>query len=167
MMVEQFIDRLEQQGLLDKSVVDDLRRRVARVKGKKITPDAIAKYLVDGGHLTRFQATKLVNEITARLGAGLEAGGKSKSDELRLVPEDAPTSRRESLAVPKPSGGRTATGSDEEVDELTAIDRDLGPAVAPPAGGAASGPPRSAPGHPAAGGPPVAGEGLAPQWPGL
>ena len=142
MMVEQFIDRLEQQGLLDKSVVDDLRRRVARVKGKKITPDAIAKYLVDGGHLTRFQATKLVNEITARLGAGLEAGGKSKSDELRLVPEDAPTSRRESLAVPKPSGGRTATGSDEEVDELTAIDRDLGPAVAPPAGGAASGPPR-------------------------
>ena len=38
MMVEQFIDRLEQQGLLDKSVIDDLRRKVAKVKGKKVTP---------------------------------------------------------------------------------------------------------------------------------
>jgi len=38
MMVEQFIDRLAQQGLLDKSVVDELRRKLARVKGKKVTP---------------------------------------------------------------------------------------------------------------------------------
>ena len=51
MMIEQFIERLEQQGLLDKEVVDDLRRKVARVKGKRITPEAIAKYLVDKGHL--------------------------------------------------------------------------------------------------------------------
>src|SRR5690606_8664309 len=48
----------------------------------------------------------------------------------------------ESLSVPKPSGGRTTPDSDEEVDELTAIDRDLGPAPAPPVGGAASVPPR-------------------------
>ena len=70
MMIEQFIDRLEQQGLLDQGDVDDLRRRIARIKGKKITPEAIAKYLVDKGRLTRFQATKLVNDVTNLLDAG-------------------------------------------------------------------------------------------------
>ena len=65
MMVEQFIDRLEQQGLLDKETLADLRRKVARAKGKKITPEALAKYLVDRGHLTRFQAIKLVGDISA------------------------------------------------------------------------------------------------------
>ncbi len=70
MMIEQFIERLEQQGLLDKSVIDDLRGKVARVKGKKITPEAIAKYLVDKGHLTPFQATKLISDVSCRSGLG-------------------------------------------------------------------------------------------------
>ena len=66
MFAEQFIDRLEQQGLLDAKVVAELRRRVAKIKDKKVTPEAIAKFLVDKGHLTRFQATKLVNDVTPR-----------------------------------------------------------------------------------------------------
>ncbi len=38
MMIEQFIDRLQQQGLLDKEIVEDLQRRVAARKGKRSLP---------------------------------------------------------------------------------------------------------------------------------
>ena len=105
MMVEQFIDRLEQQGLLDKNIIDELRRKVAQVKGKKVTPEAIAKYLVDRGHLTRFQATKLVNEITSRPDAVVDPGAKSKSGELRLAPDGRP---RRSARHPGTSDGAGA-----------------------------------------------------------
>jgi hypothetical protein len=106
MMVGQFIDRLEQQGLLDKSVVDELRRKVAKAQGKKITPEAIARYLVDSGHLTRFQATRLINEITrsAPEAAG-EPAENAKGGELRLAPEDRPPARTTPAAPatsPKP-----------------------------------------------------------------
>ncbi len=89
MTVGQFIDRLEQQGLLDKSVIDELRRKIARAKGKKITPEAIANYLVDGGHLTRFQATQLINETTKRgPGATFDPGESAKAGELRFASDD-------------------------------------------------------------------------------
>ncbi len=44
MIAKQFIDRLEQQGLLDAKVVAELRRRVSKIKDKKVTPEAIAKF---------------------------------------------------------------------------------------------------------------------------
>jgi outer membrane protein assembly factor BamB len=134
MMVEQFIDRLAQQGLLDKSVIDELRRKVAKVKGKKVTPEAIAKYLVDRGHLTRFQATKLVNEFTSLPEGGDETGAKSKSDELRLAPASEPSGRRDAPGPPR-SAARQPT-IDDEVDDLTAIDHDWG--QGPVAAGAAA-----------------------------
>lgn len=65
MSAEKFIDRLEQKGLLDPKVVNELRLRIAKSGDKKITPEAVAKFLVDKGHLTAFQATKLVNEVAA------------------------------------------------------------------------------------------------------
>jgi len=65
MSAETFINRLEQKGLLDQKVVNDLRRRIAKSRDRKITPEAVAKFLVDKGHLTAFQATKLVNEAAA------------------------------------------------------------------------------------------------------
>lgn len=106
MMVGQFIDRLEQQGLLDKSVIDELRRKVAQAKGKKITPEAIARYLVDGGHLTRFQATRLINEIIKSAPDAAEPPDNAKVGELRLVPEERPAVRSPAAAPalpPKPT----------------------------------------------------------------
>ncbi len=84
MIAEQFIDRLEQQGLLDAKVVAELRRRVAKIKDKKVTPEAIAKFLVDKGHLTRFQATKLVSDVT---GLGDKAG-TAKADPDAIDDDD-------------------------------------------------------------------------------
>ena len=68
MLAEQFIDLVEQQGLLDKRIVNQLRRKVAKASsgGRTITAEQIAKLLVDAGHLTQFQATKLIQELTAR-----------------------------------------------------------------------------------------------------
>lgn len=131
MMVEQFIDRLAQQGLLDKEVIADLRRRVARAKGKQVTPEAVAKYLVDKGHLTRFQATKLVNEIISKQDRPGAAPGRPKpaDDELRLADEplEAATPLGETRELAKPAPTREPRRIDDEVADLTAIDLEAAP----------------------------------------
>src|SRR5262245_28268536 len=55
------MDLAEQQGLLDGKAIAELRRQVAESKFV-VTPEAIAKVLVDHGHLTPFQARKLVSQ---------------------------------------------------------------------------------------------------------
>src|SRR5262245_14514965 len=55
------LDLAEQQGLLDGKAIAELRKQVAESKFV-ITPEAIAKVLVDHGHLTPFQARKLVSQ---------------------------------------------------------------------------------------------------------
>jgi outer membrane protein assembly factor BamB len=55
------LDLAEQQGLLDGKAIAELRRQVAESKFV-VTPEAIAKVLVDHGHLTPFQARKLVSQ---------------------------------------------------------------------------------------------------------
>ncbi|MFO0066587.1 MAG: hypothetical protein ACK523_11550, partial [Pirellulaceae bacterium] len=59
---KQFIDLLESQGLIDKEVIAELRRQLAESKGR-VTPEAVAKVLVENGQLTRFQATKLIASL--------------------------------------------------------------------------------------------------------
>src|SRR3954471_14791550 len=58
------LDLAEQQGLLDGKAIAELRRQVAESKFV-VTPEAIAKVLVDHGHLTPFQARKLVSQALA------------------------------------------------------------------------------------------------------
>src|SRR5690349_23371275 len=58
------MDLAEQQGLLDGKAIAELRKQVAQSKFI-ITPEAIAKVLVDHGHLTPFQARKLVSQALA------------------------------------------------------------------------------------------------------
>src|SRR6187402_2206533 len=58
---QKVMDLAEQQGLLDGKAVAELRKQVAESKFV-ITPEAIAKVLVDNGHLTPFQARKLVSQ---------------------------------------------------------------------------------------------------------
>jgi outer membrane protein assembly factor BamB len=55
------MDLAEQQGLLDGRAIAELRKQVAESKFV-ITPEAIAKVLVDHGHLTPFQARRLVSQ---------------------------------------------------------------------------------------------------------
>lgn len=61
---KQFIDLLESQELLSDDVLQELRRQIAESK-TRLTPELLAKLLVDNGHLTKFQATKLMGEISS------------------------------------------------------------------------------------------------------
>src|SRR5688572_25532233 len=64
MSAEKLIDRLDGLGLLEEKVISDLRKQVAESRFA-ITPDAVVKLLVENGHLTSFQARKLVADITS------------------------------------------------------------------------------------------------------
>ena len=68
MAASQFIALLESRGLLDPEIVVELHRQVEQSK-VRVTPEAIAKLLVENGQLTRFQATKLVTELNESLGS--------------------------------------------------------------------------------------------------
>ncbi len=62
MLAKDLIDRLERRGLLDQEIIEALREQLAQ-SGARVTPEAVAKLLVDNGQLTRFQATKLIGEL--------------------------------------------------------------------------------------------------------
>ena len=68
MAASQFIALLESRGLLDPEIIIELYRQVEQSK-VRVTPEAIAKLLVENGQLTRFQATKLVTELNESLGS--------------------------------------------------------------------------------------------------
>jgi outer membrane protein assembly factor BamB len=62
MLANELIDRLERLGLLDQEIIEALREQLEQ-SGTRITPEAVAKLLVDNGQLTHFQATKLIGEL--------------------------------------------------------------------------------------------------------
>ena len=62
MHAKDLIDRLERLGLLDQEIIDALRDQLQQ-GGARVTPEAVAKLLVDNGQLTTFQATKLIGEL--------------------------------------------------------------------------------------------------------
>ena len=59
MLANELIDRLERLGLLDQEIIEALREQLEQ-GGTRVTPEAVAKLLVDNGQLTHFQATKLI-----------------------------------------------------------------------------------------------------------
>ena len=84
---KQFIEQIAAQQLLSPSIIEELRRQVAEVKSR-LTPEMIAKLLVDNGHLTKFQATKLIADFKG--GGEPETPAKPRNDpqlELDLLPE--------------------------------------------------------------------------------
>lgn len=93
MSASQFISLLESKGLLDPEIISELHRQVEQSK-VRVTPEAIARLLVDNGQLTRFQATKLVTELNESLGKSGEptaknATTKSDNDSVEdLLPDD-------------------------------------------------------------------------------
>ncbi len=81
-----FIELLESKQLLSDDVIIELRRQVAESK-VKLSPELIAKLLVDNGHLTKFQATRLVAELaTDRPATTTSGSAKATEDELGLAP---------------------------------------------------------------------------------
>lgn len=77
MSAKKLIELLEQNAMLDDSVIKELRKLVAESKSN-VTAETVAKALVDKGHLTKFQATKLVTSATADREASREARVKEK-----------------------------------------------------------------------------------------
>ncbi|MEM9828945.1 MAG: PQQ-binding-like beta-propeller repeat protein, partial [Planctomycetota bacterium] len=62
MLAKELIDRIERLGLLDQEIIEALREQLQQ-SGARVTPEAVAKLLVDNGQLTSFQATKLIGEL--------------------------------------------------------------------------------------------------------
>jgi hypothetical protein len=72
MSASKVLDLAERQGLLDAKAIGELRKQVAESKFV-VTPEAVAKILVDKGQLTAFQARRLV--AAALDEAEVEPGG--------------------------------------------------------------------------------------------
>lgn len=120
MLVRELIDRLETGGLLDHEIIEALRQQLEE-SGARVTPEAVAKLLVDNGHLTRFQATKLIGELRSTDHAGgAERSGESPTPghgELSLAEEG-----------PAAKGGVPAAlvlDDDEEISEASIIDEGI------------------------------------------
>ena len=97
MSATKLLQLLEKSGMLDKPLLAELRKQIADTR-TKVTAESIAKALVDKGHLTRFQATRLVGEATAEKEDSppppppkppAETPRPSEDDELGLAPDDA------------------------------------------------------------------------------
>ena len=85
---KKFIDTLESQELLSPDIVAELRRQVAESK-TRLTPQLLAKLLVDNGHLTKFQATKLVSEVSQATEGEPESPTDGAEEELGLAEPDS------------------------------------------------------------------------------
>ncbi|MFN9591504.1 MAG: hypothetical protein ACK56G_02200, partial [Pirellulaceae bacterium] len=76
-----------------------MRRQLAESKGR-VTPEAVAKVLVENGQLTRFQATKLIASLRddqPTAGSEKPPARSESKDDLDLIPDDL-------LAEPRRSG---------------------------------------------------------------
>ena len=97
MLGKRFLDHLEERGLLDEKIIKNLRQQLAE-RGNKVTPEMIADRLVKKGHLTKYQAKKLVAEVSAAAEQEKEEKARAKetvvenhnpsTDELLLVDDD-------------------------------------------------------------------------------
>lgn len=103
MLAQQFVDKLEGTGLLHTDIIAELRRQLADTKGR-VTVEALAKLLVDNGHLTKFQATKLVAELretsdpTPATKPSVPVSNQGAS-ELDLAPLDGSSTNSPSAAI--------------------------------------------------------------------
>ncbi|MFN3190356.1 MAG: PQQ-binding-like beta-propeller repeat protein [Aureliella sp.] len=84
-----FIDILEAEGLLSPEVIDELRRQVSESK-TRLKPELLAKLLVDNGHLTKFQATKLISSMSDDAPeAAADSPDGSQNDDLGFADDEA------------------------------------------------------------------------------
>src|SRR5437016_14130538 len=98
-LAQRVMDLAEQQELLDGRAIAELRKQVAESKFI-ITPEAIAKVLVDHGHLTPFQARKLVSQALGNEPDRVEQRLEEKKPKPRSEPEEELTLADSSTEVP-------------------------------------------------------------------
>jgi outer membrane protein assembly factor BamB len=110
----QFIDILETEGLLSPEIVAELRRQVRESK-TRLKPELLAKLLVDNGHLTKFQATKLVSEMSQE---GDGKGSEESEAEEELTVADAVGDEPEA----KSNAARIILDDEEELGEDDVVD---------------------------------------------
>ncbi|HEY2147828.1 MAG TPA: hypothetical protein VGH32_07810, partial [Pirellulales bacterium] len=94
MSAEEFIDILEKRALLSPAVIGNLRQFVAKSL-KIVTPESLAKLLVERGLLTQFQAKKLFEPAPSRPAA--------QDDDLSLAPLDDPNALKRAKLVQQPA----------------------------------------------------------------
>ena len=90
MSASQFIQMLESKGLLDPESILELQKMVEQSK-VRVTPEALARILVENGQLTRFQATKLVTELKQQqeASAAAKASPSTATSGSRKSPNDS------------------------------------------------------------------------------
>lgn len=103
MLAKELIDRLERLGLLDQEIIEALREQLEQ-GGTRVTPEAVAKLLVDNGQLTHFQATKLIGELRSgdyqdEPAPSDESDLTAGLDDLGIAPEAVDDGAEEPLAV--------------------------------------------------------------------
>ncbi len=120
MSAKQFIDKLEALGLLSPDILDELRRQVEDSKAR-ITAGTLARLLVDNGHLTKFQATKLISEMSAAAPdrRTAEAAAAADDDLLDIAPE-TPKANKAVILDDDDDGGSSA----DEVVEVDVVEDD-------------------------------------------
>jgi len=123
MSADRFLKRLEQAGLLDEAVLSKLRKQIASAK-TPYSARTLADALVKSGHLTKFQAAKLLQELggdatassTKPAGPPAPAPSKPKpaanDDDLGLAPlED----EEEGLLQQRPIAEEPSEAEDDEI----------------------------------------------------
>ncbi len=133
MQAKLFIDLLERQELLDPEILSALRKQVAE-SNARLTPENIAKLLVDNGQLSRFQASKLIaslKESVKKKTEPLSPSKPSKSqtyDDLGFAEEATPS------AESKPNKSNSARDEDnfaaiivddDDTDDVEVVDVDV------------------------------------------
>ncbi len=123
---KQFIALLESQQLLSPEIVEELHRQVSESK-TRLTPELLAKLLVDNGHLTKFQATKLIAEIKTSDDDDSEQTPAPEVDELGLAPSaeegiGADVSQAASEPVAAASNVAAVILDDDEPTDVEVVD---------------------------------------------
>ncbi|MCA9177873.1 MAG: PQQ-binding-like beta-propeller repeat protein [Planctomycetales bacterium] len=99
MSAHAFLDQLERQRLLDAAIIEDLRRQVDG-SSRAVNAETIAKLLVDNGHLTKFQATKLVSDLgDAREEMAAEKDRRKQQARAKSRPAAPPPPEDEELGL--------------------------------------------------------------------
>ncbi|HEV2969071.1 MAG TPA: hypothetical protein VGY55_03710, partial [Pirellulales bacterium] len=81
MTTEEFIDTLQQRALLPAEAIDSLRQFV-RKSLKIVTPESLAKMLVEKGRITALEAEQLLEQPPG--------SGPPRADDFSLAPIDDP-----------------------------------------------------------------------------
>ncbi|MDX1948760.1 MAG: PQQ-binding-like beta-propeller repeat protein [Pirellulaceae bacterium] len=130
MSATKVLDQAEKQGLLDAKAIAELRKQVAESRFV-VTPEAIAKVLVDHGHLTAFQARKLVASALGEAPPAPEAATPAAAAP-KPPPKAAPPAAAKPVPKPVDEFGLADDGSAEDDDLVMLEAVPSAPKPAPP-----------------------------------